>query len=763
MHRLPRTALVTAIGATLALAGATGQAAGNVRFTVTDLGTLGGTTSRAYALNDSGVVVGQSAPLNLNGQAFRWANGSMQQLADGFVVSEARAIDNFGTIVGRANGEAVVFARPFPLTVPQTSRPAGAWGVSSSYVVGETHHPNGSWRAFYSFNGGNASWLDNLSNQYAYASANAVNGQGEVAGYNAGGTIQRAVVWRQLDGLPRDLDPGTLGPTYQADATALNAKGNVVGWRRTEDGAATHAFFYSASQGGFSLIPGDTGPGLVTRESRATGVNAADQVVGNFSVSGGGSERHGGFIWAGGARIDLNSVLAVGSPTLVDNAAGINSHGQIAANGSNGHALLLTPTGTVTWQGPNNGLVADRNNWDSGGLGFGPNAFLQASIDSPTALTVRLSDVVTTPLLLLGATNALGQVTLDLDNGTLKGRLLVGSEGVLTGSGTVEGEVSNLGWLELRASGMRLSAGLVNDGVVIGAGTLYTNLTNQSTGTVVATNAQSLTIDGSLHLNNGLIQVNASSRLFLRGEVLNGAAGRIELGGQLSLRDGLSNSGEINFALTNTPARLQGDVHNQAGGRIELARSGAAEIDGDLINDGLVTAGSASTLRYLGRVSGDGSFIAGTGARHVFVGSYAPGHSAAAVSLSQAEFSGTLALEIGGLVAGSGHDHITFTSNVWFNAGSFVDVVLIDGFSPTVGADFALFGFARAPAASAAMLRLSPLAAGLVWDSSTLFTDGHLRVAAVPEPVTLALWLLGLCGVCALRPAARRRAFDSTH
>ena len=40
----------------------------------------------------------------------------------------------------------------------------------------------------------------------------------------------------------------------------------------------------------------------------------------------------------------------------------------------------------------------------------------------------------------------------------------------------------------------------------------------------------------------------------------------------------------------------------------------------------------------------------------------------------------------------------------------------------------------------------APLAAGLFWDASTLYTDGVLRVAAVPEPGTWAMWLAGLGG-----------------
>lgn len=48
----------------------------------------------------------------------------------------------------------------------------------------------------------------------------------------------------------------------------------------------------------------------------------------------------------------------------------------------------------------------------------------------------------------------------------------------------------------------------------------------------------------------------------------------------------------------------------------------------------------------------------------------------------------------------------------------------------------------------------APLSAGLFRDTSTFCDDGVLRVAAVPEPGTWAMWMAGLGGIGFI---ARRR------
>jgi probable HAF family extracellular repeat protein len=68
---------------------------------VTDLGTLGGPTSRANAINDRGLVVGASDDFTGVTRAFFWEDGTMTALGTlGGAFSSADAVNAGGTIAG---------------------------------------------------------------------------------------------------------------------------------------------------------------------------------------------------------------------------------------------------------------------------------------------------------------------------------------------------------------------------------------------------------------------------------------------------------------------------------------------------------------------------------------------------------------------------------------------------------------------------------------------------------------------------------------
>src|SRR5262249_6035284 len=100
--------------------GAGGTAAGGTSYhallwdrgAVTDLGTLGGQASLALAINDAGVVVGESDVAGGTRHAFVWQRGRMVDLNDlippggDLILESARAINASGEIagMGRRNG-----------------------------------------------------------------------------------------------------------------------------------------------------------------------------------------------------------------------------------------------------------------------------------------------------------------------------------------------------------------------------------------------------------------------------------------------------------------------------------------------------------------------------------------------------------------------------------------------------------------------------------------------------------------------------------
>ncbi len=104
-----------------------------------DLGALTFTHSIAYDINDKGQVVG-ALQTGQNSHAFVWANGQMQDLNNlipsdsGWVLSEARAINNKGRIVGfgTINGQTRAFLLK-PNAYHWINPSGGAWHLSSNW------------------------------------------------------------------------------------------------------------------------------------------------------------------------------------------------------------------------------------------------------------------------------------------------------------------------------------------------------------------------------------------------------------------------------------------------------------------------------------------------------------------------------------------------------------------------------------------------------------------------------------------------------
>src|SRR6266851_1960683 len=75
----------------------------NVTYTITDLGTLGGTSSVGCGLNSRGEVVGFSSIVTGQTHAFRWSDGEMTDLGTlGGPFAFAVAINQGGQVVGGA-------------------------------------------------------------------------------------------------------------------------------------------------------------------------------------------------------------------------------------------------------------------------------------------------------------------------------------------------------------------------------------------------------------------------------------------------------------------------------------------------------------------------------------------------------------------------------------------------------------------------------------------------------------------------------------
>ncbi|MGC8783039.1 MAG: hypothetical protein ACP5RN_01435 [Armatimonadota bacterium] len=106
--------------------------------TVIDLGTLGGNTGRAFGINQLGHVVGHSyLSDNVSLRAFLWVDGVLRNLNDllpagsGWVLNEARAINNFGQITGYGAHNGIT--RAFLMTPVPTAVTVNMDGYTGDY------------------------------------------------------------------------------------------------------------------------------------------------------------------------------------------------------------------------------------------------------------------------------------------------------------------------------------------------------------------------------------------------------------------------------------------------------------------------------------------------------------------------------------------------------------------------------------------------------------------------------------------------------
>ena len=307
-------------------------------YILTDLGTLGGTASRAFGINDAGQVVGQA---NLTGDtaqhAFLYTNGSMRDLLSlSGTDSSGAAVNDAGQAAGSADAapgtHAFLYAGGIMRdlgTLGGTN--SGAAGLNESgQVVGDSQTATAGNR-FHAFlwNNGTMTDLGTLGGPESHATG--INDDGLIVGNGdtaAGST--HAFVY--ANGIIRDV--GTLGGSGSA-AAAVNEAGQVVGQADAVNGN-THAFIYA--NGTMS----DLGT-LGGSNSNADAVNDRGRVVGASDVIPGGTHA---FIYANGAMQDLNSLINAASGWVLKEATGINNWGQIVGFGTvNGqtHAFLLSP------------------------------------------------------------------------------------------------------------------------------------------------------------------------------------------------------------------------------------------------------------------------------------------------------------------------------------------------------------------------------------------------------------------------------------
>ena len=175
-----------------------------------DLGTLGGTQSIAFAVNDSGQVVGASMTADNQQHAFSWTrSGGMIDLGTlGGSSSSAVAVNASGRVVGSSNLTDDIEQRAFSWTPSDGMIDLGTLGGTQStasavnalgQVVGQSLTSDGVFHAFLWTPSGGMIDLGTLGGSSSVALA--VNDSAQVVGYSstAGDSELHAVLWLRAD------------------------------------------------------------------------------------------------------------------------------------------------------------------------------------------------------------------------------------------------------------------------------------------------------------------------------------------------------------------------------------------------------------------------------------------------------------------------------------------------------------------------------------------------------------------------------------
>ncbi|QDS91740.1 Calx-beta domain protein [Roseimaritima multifibrata] len=342
----------------------------DVRYQVTPLGTLGGTTSYALDVNNlnqvsgnSGIVVGASNPLH----AFRWTDGGLEDL--GVVAgtgsnnfSRGYAINDLGVVVGESDNNASKAFRWENGIIANLGTLGGTSAVASdinnlNQIVGSSSNGTAT-KPFVYVDGAMLELPTIAGNAASSGRAWGISPEGQfivgVTRADDAEFLSHATLWeRQADDSYTVVDMGALMDEHNYSYTyAVNDSGNAVGASvvgtvsPTSSTSLYHGFIYHDGH----MIDVGTLDYLSYSHSELKDINATDQFVGyvagfyNYPTFGGAAVL-GELAGEETAMIDLNELIDNDDWTLligegINNGRSIVGYGKL--NGAT-QAYLLTP------------------------------------------------------------------------------------------------------------------------------------------------------------------------------------------------------------------------------------------------------------------------------------------------------------------------------------------------------------------------------------------------------------------------------------
>jgi len=324
------------------------------QYLVTDLGTLGGPSSYARAINMHGEVAGYSNTLDGNNHAFLWlpeaAYGLMEEMNDlgplpGYLDSFASGVNSSGEVAGKSEfgitSTAVSWQGP---TGYELDRLGGELCVAediniNARIVGYSEMPDiEEVHAVY--------WEENGTiHDLGLGKAYGINSNNEIVGRRN----DRVFLWLPAGsyGLPAGMnDLGTLLGYGWSVAEDINDLGQITGTANGGLAGSPNRVFLWLPEPAYGLSAGMNDLTGLNMIASAYSVNNLGQVVGEFEDKEDNHELHA-FLWEEGGLYDINDLIPYNPDWKISSAEDINDLGQVVGCGINPegqtHAVLLTP------------------------------------------------------------------------------------------------------------------------------------------------------------------------------------------------------------------------------------------------------------------------------------------------------------------------------------------------------------------------------------------------------------------------------------
>ena len=310
---------------------------------IREIGTLGGSYTEITALNNQGVVVGNSddGAEHSNVLGFTWTAGGGMRALPGTSVASAEAINDLNYIAG-LNAEVGISARavrwnPGGAITPLGPRPTSLSEASAinqlNVATGFADSASGTINATLWDASGKPTNLGTLGGSRAFGFH--INARSEVAGRSdiTGNTREIGFFWRRLGGM-LPIDGG--GPL--TDVADLNDRTEAVGYTLRSDERLV-AYKWTPTSGLTQL------PSLSFRDAVASAINNGGDIVGSAQLPvGQGYAASRAVRWGGVTTpIDLNARLyRAPAGLIVHSGHAINDAGVILAN-SNAGLVMLRP------------------------------------------------------------------------------------------------------------------------------------------------------------------------------------------------------------------------------------------------------------------------------------------------------------------------------------------------------------------------------------------------------------------------------------